>query len=42
MALNQESLRKLAECFGLDSVSYSAIVSAAAKSPFLAEELDTF
>src|ERR1700734_2063544 len=42
IAINQDALDKLAFCFGRNSAQYNAVVSAAASSPFLAEELNTF
>jgi hypothetical protein len=42
VALNQKTLSKLIECFGLNSVQCNTILSAAANSPYLAEEFNTF
>jgi hypothetical protein len=41
-ALNQKAVGKLIEGFGLNSVQYNAIISTAANSPYLADELNTF
>lgn len=42
VALTKNALDKLSLCFGLNSDQYNAIVSAAAKSTFLAEEINAF
>ena len=42
VTLEEKALEKLADGFGLNSAKYNAIVAAAGKSPFLADELNAF